>query len=440
MMEDFSKVFAYAEKKGCSDLELYISDNDSLSMEIRKGKMDKFESAKSRGVGVRVIRGTRQALVYGTSIESSDLERAVDEAFDIAWHMDEDGDIQIQDGGEGSYEIDKALQGSLAAITTEEKLGFLREIEGQASHEGVLIEATSYSETFYQRTLLNSRGLKKTETGAYCGGSISLAISNGGGNETGYAYHYSRNPQELMGRALGEEAYRKASEMIGAIQVPTGRYPVLFDREVAVSLLGLLAHSFNGENLLKNKSLLQGLEGNPVFSPKVQIIDDGTMDGVLGTSFFDGDGVGISRNVIVRDGVFLKGLYNLSIGAKSGQSTTGNGHRSYSALPGIRHNSLSMSGGTSGREDILLGMSHGLIIKDLMGLHMANPITGEFSLGASGLVIRGGIVAEGFRGVTVSGNLKDLFADIEELADDFAFDATMGASSFFVKDVVISGS
>lgn len=85
-------------------------------------------------------------------------------------------------------------------------------------------------------------------------------------------------------------------------------------------------------------------------------------------------------------------------------------------------------------------MSHGLIIKDLMGLHMANPITGEFSLGASGLVIRGGIVAEGFRGVTVSGNLKDLFADIEELADDFAFDATMGASSFFVKDVVISGS
>lgn len=434
------EVMAYGLKQGARDVEIYIEKSRSKNLELRKGALEKSEDAASIGIGVRVLRGQKEALVFRTSLERESLAKAVEEAFEMAAYLDEDPHLTLGEAGEyrgvQSPEEDAAMDGA----SEEGKIQFLQGLEKEANRKDVVLEGISYSEEHYTHRILNTRGLDKEESGAWCGASVSLAIQKKGVSETGYSYLYTRSLEKLLERKLGNEAYSRAREMLGAGSVATGKYPVIFHREVSASLLGLLAHSFSGENLYKGKSLFTGKEGEKVLSDKLQIIDDGTMKGVLGAKAFDGDGTTVRRNTVIQDGVFLGGLYNLSMAAKTGKVTTGNSSRSFTSLPGVSRNSLFIPRGRESKQDMLSVMTKGLIIRDLMGLHMANPVTGEFSLGASGLLVENGKIRGSFRGVTVSGNLKDLFGSLEGIGRDFRFETTLGAPSLFMKDVIISGS
>lgn len=438
--ENLEKALVYGRGRGCQEVECYLQESLATSLEIRNGSLDKYEEAASKGVGVRVIRGNKQALVFGTSLEEEDLCRAIDEAYDIADYLDEDQDLFLHEKDEFTGAIEEEEAQAIANTHLDEKIAYLVRMEKNAKQENVLMEGTAYSENQYATTIINSRGLYKKETGAYCGASVSLAINHKGVNETGYSYCYTRSLAQLLKRDLGKEAYTKAKEMLGAEGVTTGKYPVLFDREVVISLLGLLAYSFNGENIYKGKSLFKGKEGQKVLSSNLHIIDDGTRKGFLGETNFDGDGLAVSPNVLVASGVFQGGLYNLAIGRKTGRQSTGNCQRSYASLPSIGHHNLFIEKGGASVEGMIQTIQNGLVIKDLMGLHMANPITGEFSLGASGLLIKKGKLDKGFRGVTVSGNLLQLFSSIAGIGDDFYIETSKGAPSLFVKDVIISGS
>ncbi len=427
-------------KLGARDVEIYIEKSRSKNLELRKGQLEKSEDAASIGVGIRVLRGQKEALVFRTSLEEGSLEKAVEEAYEMAPYLDENPHLTLGEAGEYRGAQSPGEDAAMEAAPEELKTHFLQRLEEQAVRRDVVLEGISYSEEHYLHRIINNRGLDKEESGAWCGASVSLAIQKKGISETGYSYLYTRSLDKLLKRKLGNEAYSRAREMLGAGSVTTGKYPVIFHREVAASLLGLLAHSFSGENLYKGKSLFTGKEGERVLSEKLQIIDDGTMEGVLGAKAFDGDGTVVRRNKVIQDGVFLGGLYNLSMAAKAGRETTGNSSRSFASLPGVGRNSLYIPRGQVSRKDMLSVMTKGLIIRDLMGLHMANPVTGEFSLGASGLLVENGRIRGSFRGVTVSGNLKELFSNLEGIGRDFRFETTLGAPSLFVKDVIISGS
>lgn len=443
MNKDLERALAYGLDKGCSDVELYLSGGRELTLELRNGELEKYQDSESAGVGVRVIKEKRQALVYGTSAAFEDLKKAVDEAVEISGYMDEDDAIVLHGGETFQGEIEAAERARMEALPLEEKLAYLKETESRGRDGGdkkALIESVTYDETSYSRRILNTRGLDKSESGSYCGSSISLAIDQDGASETGYSYFYTRKIGDLLARDLGAEAYGKARDMLGAGIIPTGKYQVLFRNEVVVDLLGLLAYSFNGENIFKGKSLFKDKLGEKVVSERINIVDDGTLEGALGKGFFDGDGIALRKNSLIGNGVFRGGLYNLSIGRKAGFASTGNCSRSYSSLPSISYHNLLLEPGTTSREDLIASIGNGLIIKELMGLHMANPITGEFSLGASGLIIEGGRPGKGFRGVTVSGNLTELFTNVLDVGSDFAFRTTVGAPSLAVEDVSISGS
>lgn len=438
MKNDLEKALEYGLDAGCSDVELYISGGRELSLELRNGALEKYQDSKSNGVGIRTVIGNRQGLVYGTGTSFEELKRAIDEAMEIVSYMDEDEAIVLHGDDHFEGDLEPEERRKIEELPLEEKLDYLKKIEAQGND--ALIESATYDETSYSRRILNTRGLDKTESGSYCGSAISLAIDHDGASETGYSYHYTRKIDDLLKRDLGLEAFRKAKEMLGATIIPTGRYMVVFNNEVVVDLLGLLAYSFNGENIYKGKSLFKDKQNTKVISGKISIFDDGTMDGALGRGFFDGDGINLRKNTLIDKGVFKGGLYNLSIARKAGFETTGNCSRSYSSLPSIGYHNLYLEKGEVSQEEMFQSIGNGLIIKELMGLHMANPITGEFSLGASGLVVKNGKPDKGFRGVTVSGNLTDLFSQVEAVGSDFSFRTTVGAPSLLIKDVMISGS
>lgn len=438
-MKNLTNAIDYGLRKGCNDIEFYIETNQSLDLEIRDGKLDKYQESKSQGIGVRVIKGNKQSLVYGTSDATKDLQKSIDEAIEILEYMDED-DIVIQ----GNEEFKGNIESEEIPLTTfDKKMEFLvlQEKDGiSATDKKAMVESTTYEENKYSKHIINSKGLNKMESGSYCGSSISLAINQDGVNETGYSYFYTRDIAELFKQDLGLEAYEKAHEMLGAGVVSSKKYTALFTPDVIVDLLRLLSYSFNGENIYKGKSLFKDKVGIKVISDKLNIIDDGIENNALGFTFFDGDGVEVKRNPIIDKGVFLGGLYNLSIAKKKGTLTTGNASRSHASLPNIGYHNLCMENGNVDVKDMMLEMNDGIIIKELMGLHMANPITGEFSLGASGLTVKNGKIGGGFRGVTISGNILDIFSNVLAVGNDFQRRTTVGAPSLLIQDVIVSGS
>lgn len=438
-MKNLTDAIDYGLSRGCNDIELYIETSSNLELEIRAGKLDKYQESKAQGIGVRVIKDHKQSLVYGTSDDTKDLQKSIDEAIEILEFMDED-DIEIHGDEEfkGNIDSEQIFQTSynkkLDYIIKQEKNGI-----GNSTIKA-LVESTTYEENKYSKQIINSKGLNKIETGAYCGSSISLAINQDGVNETGYAYYYTRNIDELFKQDLGNEANKKAREMLGAGLVNTKKYTTIFSADVVVDLLRLLSYSFNGENIYKGKSLFKDKTGIKVISDKLNIIDDSNEMKALGFTYFDGDGVRAKKTPIIKDGVFLGGLYNLSIAKKAGYTTTGNASRSHSSLPNIGYHNLCLENGDVEINEMMLELNNGIIIKELMGLHMANPITGEFSLGASGLKIENGKINGGFRGVTISGNILDIFSNIVAVGNDFQRRSTVGAPSLLIQDVIVSGS
>ncbi len=438
-MKNLTDAIDYGLSKGCKDIELYVEKSEELNIEIRSGKIDKYQESKSQGIGVRVIKGDKQSLVYGTSDKISDLQKTINEAIEIIEFMDDDeiilnGNEEFQGNIDSSKITETTFEDKVEYIIGQEKAGI-----GKSDNKA-LVESTAYEENKYSKLIINSKGLKKIETGAYCGSSISLAINKEGINETGYAYYYTRDIDQLLKQKLGIEAYEKAYEMIGAGIVNTQKYIAIFTPDVIVDLLRLLSYSFNGENIYKGKSLFKDKLGEKLVSEKLNIIDNGIENGALGFSYFDGEGTNTKENRIINKGVFLGGLYNLSIAKKTGRKTTGNAVRSYASLPSIGYHNLYIENGNTDVKDMLTEMNDGIIIKELMGLHMANPITGEFSLGASGIKVNKGKLAGGFRGVTISGNILDIFSNILAIGNDFQRRSSVGAPSLLIKDVIVSGS
>jgi PmbA protein len=438
-MKNLTDAIDYGLGKGCKDIELYLETSSSLDFEIRTGKLEKYQESKSQGIGVRVIKDNKQSLVYGTDDKLEALQKSIDEAIEILEFMDED-DIVIHGDDEFNGNIDSE---NIFQTNFDTKFKYIIDQEKNGiGSTGIkaLVESTTYEENKYTKHIINSQGLNKSETGAYCGSSISLAINQDGINETGYAYFYTRDIKELFIQDLGNEAHEKAREMLGAGLIVSKKYTAIFSADVVVDLLRLLSYSFNGENIYKGKSLFKDKVGLKVISDKINIVDDGKEIKSLGFTYFDGDGVNTNKTSIIKEGVFLGGLYNLSMAKKTGTNTTGNATRSHTSLPNIGYHNLCLENGDIEVKDMISELNNGIIIKELMGLHMANPITGEFSLGASGLKIENGKVKGGFRGVTISGNILDIFSNIVAVGKDFQRRTTVGAPSLLIQDVIVSGS
>ena len=440
---DFQKLLNYGEKKECQLVEFYISKSKNLSLELREGVLENVTESMGQGMGIRVIKDHRQSLVYSTEISEDSIKKSIDDGLTIAPYLDEEKELSFEADSvfEGVIEGDK-IKG-IEHTELDEKINYLHLMEKAGKENSkypVTIESASYEEAIYESIIMNSQGLSKKETGAYCGSYVAMALAHEGIQETGDSYFYTRDIKSLFSRNIGKEAYCKGAAMIGATGLPTGTYTTLFTPESTIDFLSLLGVSFNGENIYKGKSLFKDKWNESLISPLISIVDDGTLEGKMGTSYFDGEGVETRRTLLMDKGVFKEGLYNLTMGKLSGRGTTGNCVRSYQSLPSIGASNFYIENGETPKGDLLKTMDNGLIIKDLMGLHMADPITGDFSLGATGLIVKNGQVEKGFRGVTVSGNLMDLFSNVLQVGDDLTFEITKGAPSILVKDVIISGS
>jgi len=239
---------------------------------------------------------------------------------------------------------------------------------------------------------------------------------------------------EHVGRVAAERALRR----LGARKVKTKSVPVIFDPLVATSILEHIFEGVNGDSVYRGASFLAGKLGEKIAASGVTVIDDGTMVGGFGTSPFDGEGVPTRRTVVIDQGVLASYLLNTYTAKKLKLKTTGNASRGLAGTPGIGPGNYFLQPGSRTPQQLIGDVREGLYVTELLGMGV-NLVTGDYSRGASGMWISNGELAYPVEEITVAGNLKDMFMNISEAADDLEFRGSVAAPTLRIDGLTVGG-
>jgi len=422
--------------------EIMTGRSATLAIEAKEGKVDTFKSAEPVGVSVRLLKAGGMGFSFSSSFATPDLERMVDSAMTGALTQSPDP-ANILPAPREFRPMPELFDGELAAVDISLKIERALELERLALAADSRIKRVrkaSYGETIYSVHLRNSNGIYGEYSGSNVSSSLAALAEADGDSQMGWDFAFGTgfNAVDIRGVAAG--AVSRSVGMLGARKIPTMRAPVVLDNHVAADFLELLAPSFSGENLYKGKSLLKGKLGEKVFSTPLRIRDNGTLAGGMATAPFDGEGVPHRDNLLVENGTVRAFLYDTRYGVKLGMPSSGNSARGgVKGLPHLGVSNFFIENGTATTGELFGGISRGMLLTGLIGMHTANPVSGDFSVGATGFLIEAGEITTPVKGVAISGNVMDLFADIEMIGADLRFFSSVGAPSLRIGMLDISG-
>jgi PmbA protein len=241
-------------------------------------------------------------------------------------------------------------------------------------------------------------------------------------------------PPEEVGRQAAGRALRR----LGARKIATQKVPVIFEPRTAQSLLGDLFDAVNGSAIYRHASFLAGKLGGKIGSDALTVIDDATIPGLFGTSPFDDEGVPSRRTVVIERGVLTSYLLNTYTARKLGLKTTGNASRGLAGNAGVGPGNFFLEPGAKSEPELIAGVKRGLYITELIGA-AANTVTGDYSSGAAGLWIDNGELAYPVSEITVAGNLAQMLMDVEAVASNLEFRASIAAPSLLIREMTVSG-
>lgn len=431
-----------ARKGGAGEAEGYVTDASELHIEVRDGEIESLKQATERGVGVRVLVDGRLGFAFASDLSPESVAAAAARAVAMARLADIDTYRTFPQAPPAYPEL-QLHDARIKETPLEKKVALARQIEvaGRAYDARVTItEACAYQEATVGVAVANSRGVAAEFTAAYCGGHAFLVAVADGDYQTGFSLRYGWHLEDVPPEEIGREAAARAVRMLGAKRARTREVPVIFDPYVATSFLGVLAPALAAQAVQKGKSLFAGKVGQRVGSPLVTIIDSGLNTAGIGAGPFDGEGVPSGETVLIKDGELQGFLYDTYTAAKEGRASTGNGTRgSFRSLPDAGATNFYLVPGNLSREELLRDVPSGFYVTQVMGMHTANPISGDFSVGAAGLWIEDGAPAYPVRGAAIAGNILELLGHIEAIADDLTFVGSVGAPTIKIGRMCVSG-
>ena len=433
---------AKSNKLGVDGVEVYIMRSQELSIEVANGEIETLKNAESKGVGIRVFKDKGVGYSFSSDFSNNALEMILHQAVANSTIVEKDPFNKMPDGVFQYPKLD-LYDSEIVSTALEDKISIAKEIELAARAEDkrvTITENSTYQDSIYSIGLVNSNGLEAVYEGAYCGAYAFLVGEENGDSQTGFSMQYGLKYGQLDPQKIGKDAAQKAVRMLGAKEVSTQKATVVLDPYVVTNFLGVLSPALSAESVQKGKSIFANKIGEMVAAKNVSIIDDGAMPGGVLSSPFDGEGVVCQKTVLVDKGNLNTFLHNTYTAAKDNMKSTGNGVRgSYKAIPDVGTTNFYLDKGDLTREDLLKGVEKGLYVTEVMGIHTANPISGDFSVGAAGIWIENGEFKYPVRGIAIAGNLASFIMSIDGVADDLTFFVGKGAPTVRIKDMMISG-
>ena len=435
---NFDLLFKEAKARGIEDIQVYLDNSSNFDVEVLKGELENYTIASSQKLSVKGIYDLKMGKVVTEVINDDMIDFILDSIIASAQTINSEDEVFIYEGDKAYKNVEGLYNSELNKVEAKLKINDVFELEkkAMAKDKRVRMVQAFYGDGTVNVLIQNSKGLKleKLVNNGMMG--VYVIASDGKDQRTAFEYLQTNDYSDYDLEKLATVGVEKAVALLGAQPCDSGEYEILLSNEASASLLAPYLMMFSGEMVQRNMSLLKGKVGEVVGNSKITIVDDPFMKKSTKSGAFDDEGVATSYKELIKDGVLTGFLHNLKTAKKGNTKSTGNGF-----LKGISPTNFYIKPGEVKYDNAVKAMKKGLIITDLAGTHAgANPISGDFSLQASGFLVEDGKIVRPVALITVAGNYLTLLKDVTGVCDDLKFNFRyIGSPSIKIKSLVVSG-
>jgi PmbA protein len=446
-------VVARARAAGAEEAEAYFEASTSRMVDARAGALEAVTTATNRGIGLRVLVGGALGYASGTDLDPAGRADLAEQAVQLARASAPDPARTLPDPAPVATDDLAIYDPALPDLPLDAVLDLLTRAEQTALAADARIDAAHilrYGQTVEQVAVANSRGVAQHTAATLCYVSLSVIARQDGHAERGYGSMISRMVGQLDPESVGYRAARRALTPLGGEPLATRRASVVFEPEIIAELLRVLAQALSGDAVSKGRSLFTERPGGPpwvgtrIGSTTVDLLDDGALRGAPGSLPFDGEGVPTGRTPLVEAGVLRGFLHSGESAQRAGTVSTGNATRpSYRTPPEVGHTNLVLRPGERAPAALVASVDEGLYVVSTRNVGGINPVSGDYSVGASGRRIVRGELAEPVSGVTLAAPMLELLANLREAGSDLRWTSgqggCVGAPTVVIDEVTIGG-
>jgi len=431
---------------GAGDAEAWAERSVEREIRVYEGAVESLTDAAASGIGIRSFSDGRWGYAYGTDLSDEGLRKLAEAAAGAAAIADPDEDAGMPDEF-GAADVGSLASPRLAEWDTARKSELAIAVERAArAQDGVShVEETLYADGAAEVALANSRGFTASfeMTTAY---AWSSAFAGEGEDlMTGLGVDMARDPDALDPEAIGREAAQRAVALAGARQVEGRRCPVVLDTFVAASFAGFIGGMLSADAVQRGRSLFAGRIGDEIAGTPFVLADDGVDPDGPATAPFDGEGSPRRRTPLIEDGRLLGYLYDARTARKDGRATTGNaGRGSYRTPPAVSTTNLVLDSGDHDVAELVRRAGNGLYVANVVGLHSGvNPVSGTFSVGATGRLIENGELGQPVREMTIASDLVSMLQAVQAVGGPsrwVPFGGSVRSGPVLIGEMQVSGA
>lgn len=444
LIEFGQEIIEEAHANGADEADVFLQGGRESEITTRMKKVENIKEAISEGYGIRAFKNKQLGFCFSSDFSSKGMKEAARRAVVLSKETTPDRFNGLPESN-GDFRPDDLdlFDPKIGEISTEWKIDACLAME-RAMFDYDKRITNSEGAGFYDgettTVIINSLGQSYNYKSSYCYLVCKPVAAEDSKLQSGWWYSYKRHLADLDSpEDVGRIAAERTVRMLGAKIPGTARVPVVFDQITGTSVLGSLLSAIDGDAVFKKATYLTGKLNEDIASPLVTLVDDGTLKRGVASSPFDGEGLRTEKREIVSRGKLRSYMYDVYTARKAGASPTGNAQRDHSSLPSIGSYNFYMPNGESHFERIIGSVENGLYLTGLMGSG-TNPVTGDFSLGASGIWIENGKLTYPVEGITVASNMLDILKRIDMVGNDMKFLGPVSCPTFRVAEMTVSGT
>jgi PmbA protein len=432
---------------GAGAAEAYAARDSGREVRVHGGAVESLTAATQSGIGIRAWRGGRVGYAYGTDLSAAGVARIAAAAAEAAAVADND-EFAVPPEPAAVEALAGLSDPSVAAWSSAQAVELALAVERTALAADPRIagvEQVVYADSSEQVAIASSAGVAGEYEASDCFAYLQALAESDGGRETGLGFGLARGPEGLDPEAIGREGAERATAMIGAVKPESRSCPVVFDPTVAASFVGLIGGALGASAVQRGRSPFAERLGEELASPALALHDDGREPGGSASAPFDGEGVPRRRTALIEGGRLRAFLYDTYTANREGRSSTGSAARhGYRSQPSVSASNLVVAPGPLAFAELLAEAGEGVFVTDVAGLHSGvNPVTGVFSVGASGRAIRAGELAEPLREFTIASDLVAMLGAVQAAGAEarwVPFGGSVSTPPLLIGEMAVSGA
>lgn len=424
-------------------MEMFVSNSNNFRVQVFQKEVDNYSLSQIMGISFRGIYQGKMGYAYTEIADEESIKFLIENAKGNAEIIGSTDDIPIYEGCPSYPEV-VTYNEDFNSISLEEKMQFTYDLEAEALKLDPRVKTVNYamySDGDGEIYLANTKGLELSYSSnvAFC--YVSVVVEEGDTIKTGGRFAVGNSWDKFNAQALAKAAVAEAISLLDADSIDSKKYPILLRYDVAASILGTFSSVFSAESVQKGLSLLDGKLGQKIAANTVTLLDDPLLENGIDSKPFDAEGVASKTKAVISNGVLNTFLHNLKTAKKAGVESTGNASKGVKSSVGISPTNFFFEAGDKSYDQLLEEMDEGLVIISVQGLHSgANPVSGDFSLGAYGYYVKDGQIVRAVDQITIAGNFFELLEEIIAVGNDLEFDSSgVGSPSLLVRELAVAG-